>query len=164
MFWETSSCYVISYWPSSSPPFSPLFQIRAVEYLLVVDHWSHKLKTSFGAMLVDKLFYYVFLGQWIWHLWNSFRLYLETLLLKFLFYGFYRKEFDGLMFICGRLITLCFIILLLIIYKTGRASKSLVWVWGITPIRWILLFWIRMVENKVKNNFIMTKYFFPLLK
>ena len=37
------------------------------------------------------------------------------------------------MYICGFLITLCSIILLLIIYKTGFASKSLVWVWGVTP-------------------------------
>ena len=60
------------------------------------------------------------------------RLYLETLLLKFLFYGFHRKDFDGLNFICGYLIMLGSIILLLIIYKTGYASKSLVWVWGVT--------------------------------
>ena len=38
------------------------------------------------------------------------------------FYGFHRKYFDGLKFICGYLITLCSIILLLIIYKTGYAS------------------------------------------
>ena len=60
------------------------------------------------------------------------RLYLEILLLKFLFYGFHRKDFDGLKFICGYLIMLCSIILFLIIYKTGYASKSLVWVWGVT--------------------------------
>ena len=42
------------------------------------------------------------------------------------------KEFDGLKFICGYLITLYSIILVLIIYKTGYASKSLVWVWGVT--------------------------------
>ena len=39
----------------------------------------------------------------------------------------------SLLFLCGYLITFCSIILLLIIYKTGRASKSLVWVWGVTP-------------------------------
>ena len=60
------------------------------------------------------------------------RLYLETLLLKFLFYGFHRKYFDYLKFICGYLITLCSIILLLSISKTGCASKSLVSVWGVT--------------------------------
>ena len=38
------------------------------------------------------------------------------------FYGFHREDFDGLKFICGYLITLCSIILLLIIYKTGYAS------------------------------------------
>ena len=64
--------------------------------------------------------------------WNSLRLYFETLLLKFLLYGFHRKDFDGLKFICGYLITLCSIILVLIIYKIGYASKSLVWVWGVT--------------------------------
>ena len=37
---------------------------------------------------------------------------------------FIGKKFDGLKFICGYLITLCSIILLLIIYKTSRASKS----------------------------------------
>jgi len=37
-----------------------------------------------------------------------------------------------LKFICGYLITLCSIILLLIIFKTGCASKSLLWVWGVT--------------------------------
>ena len=42
------------------------------------------------------------------------------------------KEFDGLNFICGYLITLCSIILVLIIYKKIYASKSLVWVWGVT--------------------------------
>ena len=51
-----------------------------------------------------------------------------TLLLKFLFNGFHRKDFDGLKNNCGYLITLCSIILLLIIYKIGYASKSLVWV------------------------------------
>jgi len=35
----------------------------------------------------------------------------------------------GLKFICGYLITLCSIILVLIIYKIGYASKSLGWVW-----------------------------------
>ena len=62
-------------------------------------------------------------------MWNSLRLYLETLLLKFLFYGFHRKDFDGLKFICGYLITLCSIILVLINYNIVYASKSLVWVW-----------------------------------
>ena len=66
-------------------------------------------------------------------LWKSLRLYLETLL-KFLFYGFHRKYFDGLKYICEDLITLCSIILLLINYETGRASKSLVWVWGVTDM------------------------------
>ena len=51
---------------------------------------------------------------------------------KVLFYGFHGKDFDGLKYFCGYLIMLCSIILLLIIYKTSRASKSLVWVWGIT--------------------------------
>ena len=37
-------------------PLSPPFQITAMEYLLVVDHWSNKLKTYFGAMLIDGLF------------------------------------------------------------------------------------------------------------
>ena len=37
----------------------------------------------------------------------------------FIFNGFYRKEFDGLKFIRGYLITLCSNILLLIIYMTG---------------------------------------------
>ena len=37
-------------------------------------------------------------------------------------------EIFGLKFICGYLITLCSIILVLIIYKTGYASKSLGWV------------------------------------
>ena len=60
------------------------------------------------------------------------RLYLETLLLKFLFYGFHRKDIDYLKFICGYLITLCSIILLLSTSKTSCASKSLVWVWGVT--------------------------------
>ena len=64
-------------------------------------------------------------------LWKSLRLYLETLL-KFLFYGFHRKDFDGLKYICGYLITLYSIILVLIIYKTSHVSKSLVWVWGVT--------------------------------
>ena len=50
----------------------------------------------------------------------------------FFFNGFHRKDLDGLKFICGYLITFCSIILLLIIYKTGYASKSLVWVWGVT--------------------------------
>ena len=67
-------------------------------------------------------------------MWNSLRLYLETLLLKFLFNGFHRKDFDGLKYFCGYLITLCSIILLLVIYKTGRASKSFVWVWGVTEM------------------------------
>ena len=44
----------------------------------------------------------------------------------------YVKEFDGLKFICGYLIILCSIILVLINYKTVYASKSLVWVWGVT--------------------------------
>ena len=42
------------------------------------------------------------------------------------------KEFDGLKFICGYLITLYSIILVLINYKIVYASKSLVWVWGVT--------------------------------
>ena len=42
------------------------------------------------------------------------------------------KEFDGLKFICGYLITLYSIILVLINYKTVYASKSLVWVWDVT--------------------------------
>ena len=45
---------------------------------------------------------------------------------------FIGKIFDGLKFICGYLISLCSIILVLIIFKTGYASKSLVWVWGVT--------------------------------
>ena len=53
-------------------------------------------------------------------------------IVKILFYGFLRKDFDGFKYICGYLITLCSIILLLIIYKTSCASKSLVWVWGVT--------------------------------
>ena len=56
-------------------------------------------------------------------------------IVKVLFYGFHRKDFDYLKFICGYLITFCSIILLLIIYKTGYASKSLVWVWGVTTIK-----------------------------
>ena len=50
----------------------------------------------------------------------------------FIFNGFYRKEFDSLKFIYGYLIMLYSIILLLIIYKIGCASKSLIWVWGVT--------------------------------
>ena len=42
------------------------------------------------------------------------------------------KEFDGLKFICGYLITLYSIILVLINYKIIYATKSLVWVWGVT--------------------------------
>ena len=54
----------------------------------------------------------------------------------FCFYEFYRKEFDGLKFICGYLIILCSVILMLIIYKIGHASKFLVRVWGVTiPFR-----------------------------
>ena len=53
-------------------------------------------------------------------------------IVKVLFYGFHRKDFDYLKFICGYLITFCSIILLLSISKTGCASKSLVWVWGVT--------------------------------
>ena len=41
-------------------------------------------------------------------------------------------EIFGLKFICGYLITLCSIILVLIIYKTCYASKSLVWISGVT--------------------------------
>ena len=48
------------------------------------------------------------------------------------FYGFHREDFDGLKFICGYLITLCSIILVLITFKIGYASKSLEWVWGVT--------------------------------
>ena len=65
-------------------------------------------------------------------MWNPLRLYLETILLNFCFYGFHRKDYDGLKYICGYFITLYSIILLFIIYKTSCASKFLVWVWGVT--------------------------------
>ena len=52
---------------------------------------------------------------------------MKTLLLNFLcFYGFYRKEFDGLEFICGYLTMLCSIILLFvkIAGHTGGQSST----------------------------------------
>ena len=51
----------------------------------------------------------------------------------FCFYGSHGKDIDYLKFICGYLITLCCIILMLSISKTGCASKSLVWVWVLHP-------------------------------
>ena len=64
-------------------------------------------------------------------MWNSLRLYLETIVKVFVSMDFIGKILMDLKFICGYLITLCSIILLLIISKIGYASKSLLWVWGV---------------------------------
>ena len=84
---------------------------------------------------------------------------MKTLLLKLLcFYGFYRKEFDGLEFICGYLTMLCSVILLLIIYKTGCASKFLVCICGVTPlwidpfVQWLDLLCPSLILIKVIHN------------
>ena len=65
-------------------------------------------------------------------MWNSLRLYLETIVKVFVSMDFIGKILMDFKFICGYLITLCSIILLLIISKTDCASKSLLWVWGVT--------------------------------
>ena len=78
-------------------------------------------------------------------MWNPLRFYLGTLLLKvFFFFFFVFMDFIGkilmdLKFICGYLITLCSIILLLIISKIGCISKSLLWVWGVTLMSFVLM-------------------------
>ena len=67
------------------------------------------------------------------------------------------KEFDGLKFICGYLITLCSIILVLIIYKTGRASKSFVWAWGVTQNhnRLMIIFFQKSRQSSTHNKVIL---------
>ena len=57
----------------------------------------------------------------------------------FFFMDFIGKILMDLKFICGYLITLYSIILLLIISKIGCTSKSLLWVWGVTLMSFVLM-------------------------